>query len=220
MLPFIDSLHHYTTWWLGGKESICQCRILLGSTPGLGRSPAEGNGNPLQYSCLENPMDQGAWQGTVHSVTRVRHDLGTNHHHRWRNWGTGSVYNLSKVEKGWKWQLLTYVQLCDPMDCSPPGSSVDGILYLCRLGVKPTARLQSPQLLLCLIFSSSGRCFPQWWRCFQKGKILFEKDIFCKVSSVWACTPGSLHLPFFHLHSWPLSSSLSPVDFAAYLLFF
>ena len=127
MLPFIDSLHHYTTWWLSGKESICQCRILLGSTPGLGRSPAEGNGNPLQYSCLENPMDQGAWQGTVHSVTRVRHDLGTNHHHRWRNWGTGSVYNLSKVEKGWKWQLLTYVQLCDPMDCSPPGSLVHGI---------------------------------------------------------------------------------------------
>ena len=34
----------------------------LGSVPGLGRSPGEGNGNPLQYSCLENPMDRGAWQ--------------------------------------------------------------------------------------------------------------------------------------------------------------
>ena len=37
-----------------------------GSIPGLGRSPGEGNGNPLQYSCLENPMDRGAWRATVH----------------------------------------------------------------------------------------------------------------------------------------------------------
>ena len=42
----------------------------LGSIPGSGRSPAEGNGNPLQYSCLENPMDRGAWQATVHRVTK------------------------------------------------------------------------------------------------------------------------------------------------------
>ena len=40
----------------------------LGSIPGSGRSPGEGNGNPLQYSCLENPMDTGAWQATVHGV--------------------------------------------------------------------------------------------------------------------------------------------------------
>ena len=49
----------------------------LGSITGWGRSPGEGNGNPLQYSCLENPIDRGAWQATVHGVTRVRHDLGT-----------------------------------------------------------------------------------------------------------------------------------------------
>ena len=41
------------------------------------RSPGEGNGNPLQYSCLENPMDRGAWQATVHGVARVGHDLAT-----------------------------------------------------------------------------------------------------------------------------------------------
>ena len=40
----------------------------LGLTPGVGRSPGEGNGNPLQYSCLGNPMDRGAWQATVHGV--------------------------------------------------------------------------------------------------------------------------------------------------------
>ena len=43
----------------------------------LGRSPGEGNGNPLQYSCPENPMDRGAWWATVHRLTRVRHDLAT-----------------------------------------------------------------------------------------------------------------------------------------------
>ena len=49
-----------------------------GLIPGSGRSPGEGNGNPLQYSCLENPMDRGAWQATVHEVQRVGHDLISN----------------------------------------------------------------------------------------------------------------------------------------------
>ena len=47
----------------------------LGSVPGLGRSPGEGNGNSLQYSCLENPMDRGAWQATVHGVTKTETQL-------------------------------------------------------------------------------------------------------------------------------------------------
>ena len=48
----------------------------VGSIPGLGRSPGEGKGNPLQYSCLGNPMDKGAWWAIIHGVTkRVGHDL-------------------------------------------------------------------------------------------------------------------------------------------------
>ena len=47
----------------------------LGSIPGLGRSPRDGNGNPLQYSCLDNPMDRGAWWATVHGVTKSRTQL-------------------------------------------------------------------------------------------------------------------------------------------------
>ena len=43
----------------------------------MGRSPGEGNGNPLQYCCLENPTDRGAWQASVHGVARVGHDLAT-----------------------------------------------------------------------------------------------------------------------------------------------
>ena len=44
----------------------------LGLIPGSGRSPGEGNGNPLQYSCLENPLDGGAWWATVHGVAKSR----------------------------------------------------------------------------------------------------------------------------------------------------
>ena len=56
-----------------GKESACNAGD-LGSIPGSERSPGEGNGNPLQYSWLENPMDRGAWQATVQGVTRVGHN--------------------------------------------------------------------------------------------------------------------------------------------------
>ena len=52
-----------------GKESACN-EGDPGSIPGLGRSPGEGNGYPLQYSCLENSMDRGAWWATVHGVTK------------------------------------------------------------------------------------------------------------------------------------------------------
>ena len=54
-----------------GKESSCSAGD-PGSIPGSGRSPGEGNGNPLQCSCLEDPMDRGAWQATVHGVTKSR----------------------------------------------------------------------------------------------------------------------------------------------------
>ena len=54
-----------------GKESACNAGD-SGSILGLGRSPGEGNGNPLQNSCLDNPMDRGAWRATVHGVTKSR----------------------------------------------------------------------------------------------------------------------------------------------------
>ena len=50
-------------------ESACNAGD-IGSVPGLGRSPGVGNGNPLQYSCLENPKDRGAWRATVHGVAK------------------------------------------------------------------------------------------------------------------------------------------------------
>ena len=60
--------------WLSGKESACQAED-PGSISGLGRCPGEGNGNPLQYSCLRNPMDRGVWQAIVHKLEK---DLDNN----------------------------------------------------------------------------------------------------------------------------------------------
>ena len=59
----------------GGKESACNAGD-LGSIPGWGRFPGEGKGNPLQYSCLENSMDRGAWWATW-GCKRVEHDWAT-----------------------------------------------------------------------------------------------------------------------------------------------
>ena len=57
-----------------GKEFACNAGG-PGLTPGWGRSPGEGNGNPLRYSCLENSMDRGAWWATVHGVTKIQTQL-------------------------------------------------------------------------------------------------------------------------------------------------
>ena len=59
---------------LPAKKGDIRDAVLI---PGLGRSLGGGNGNPLQYSCLESPIDRGAWQATVHGIARVRHDLAT-----------------------------------------------------------------------------------------------------------------------------------------------
>ena len=58
-----------------GKESACDTGD-LGSIPGLGRSPRGMHGKPLQYSCLENPMDRGVWQAAVHGVAKSRSPWG------------------------------------------------------------------------------------------------------------------------------------------------
>ena len=61
-----------------GKESTCNAED-LGSIPGLERSLGEGNGNPLQYSCLENPMGRGAWQTTAYGVIKSQTQLSDQH---------------------------------------------------------------------------------------------------------------------------------------------
>ena len=70
-LDKITHLKQFPRWlkWLKKKNPPANAGA-VGSIPGLGRSPGVRNGNPLQYSCLEKPMDRGAWQGIVHAVTK------------------------------------------------------------------------------------------------------------------------------------------------------
>ena len=61
-------------WWLSGKESAANAEDVV-SIPGSGRSHGEGNGNPLQYSCLGNPMDREAWWAIIHGVAKSQTQL-------------------------------------------------------------------------------------------------------------------------------------------------
>ena len=69
-----------------GKEPACSVGY-LGSIPGSGRSPGEGNGKPLQYSSMENPMDTQAWQATLHGVAKHQTQLSDKHFHTLANCG-------------------------------------------------------------------------------------------------------------------------------------
>ena len=78
---------------ISGKESACNSGD-LGFIPELGRSPEKGNGYPLQYSCLENPMGRGAWQVTVHGVTKSQDTTRPLTHHTGVGW---SQFNKAGV---------------------------------------------------------------------------------------------------------------------------
>ena len=77
------------------KESVCNVGG-LGLIPGLGRSPGGGHGNPLHYSCLETPMDRGAWRATVHGVTKSQRLLS--------DWAQHSTVSLWARGRGRSWQ--------------------------------------------------------------------------------------------------------------------
>ena len=68
----------------------------VGSIPVLGRSPGEGNDNPLQYSCLENPTDRGTWWATVHGFQTAGHNLATKNKQQYTNQSPQPQYQCSK----------------------------------------------------------------------------------------------------------------------------
>ena len=101
-----------------GKESDVHAGD-LSLIPGLGWSPGEGDGNPLRYSCLENPMDRGSWRAKVHGVTKVKHNLET-----------AAAAAAAKL-------LQPCLALWDPIEGSAPGSPVPGILQARTLNGLP-----------------------------------------------------------------------------------
>ena len=132
-----------------GLESTCNAGD-QGLTPGLEKSPGEENGNPLQYSCLENPMNRGTWWAILHGVTKS-HDWATKHtctNVDWNNYYSSWLWK-TKLQRTWWLEMRDAMQffsallllshfsriwLCDPIDGSPPGSSVPGILQARVLG--------------------------------------------------------------------------------------
>ena len=82
IFPFLSKSCHFVYFFKFPGDSDCKESACgagdLGLIPESGRPPGEGNSHPLQYSCLENPMDRGAWQATVHGLQRVRHNWVTN----------------------------------------------------------------------------------------------------------------------------------------------
>ena len=93
----------------------------LGSIPGSGRSPGKGNRNPLQYSCLENPMDREAWWATVHGVAKSQTRLSDLTY-------TFRIKNIHEHAATAAKSLQSCPTLCDPVNGSPPSSHVTGIL--------------------------------------------------------------------------------------------
>ena len=127
-----------------GKEP-CQCRRLrdVGSVTGWGRAPGEGSGNPLQYSCLENPMDRGAWWAAVHRAAESwTHLKGLSMH-------THTPLLIRKLTEGW----------CEACCCSSvPWSYL--ILPLCPMSFDHSGRTQGNQMdQVVVLFYSKGSGF-------------------------------------------------------------
>ena len=97
--------------WLSGKESFCQGRD-ANTIPGSERSHGGGNGNPLQYSCLGNPMDRGAWWAIVHGVTKSQ------------TWLSDSTTTNTHVIEYCYSGAQSCLTLFDSMDCSLLGFAV------------------------------------------------------------------------------------------------
>ena len=100
------------SWWLTGKESTCNAGD-AGLIPGSGQSHGEGQGNPFQFSCLENPMDWGTWWATVHRVTKSQ---------TWLKW---LIRHKHTCDLKWIARLnISYVEMAEPsyhkfIQCGP-----------------------------------------------------------------------------------------------------
>ena len=120
-----------------------------GLIPGLGRSPGGGHGNPFQYSCLENPMDRGAWQlQSIGSQTFRNDKQFSMHTHRTINWDYSGLYianhfSLSACERLLKWRLNYLCLMCLP--------TATYFLFFKLLQINLLASQQHSLILLCWV---------------------------------------------------------------------
>ena len=107
-------------WWLCGYRVLLQCESCV-RIPGSGRSPGEGNANPIQYSCLENSVKRGTWWATVHGLARSQPRLSGTFTFilRWNSSFSALQYlaHLTIVVV----KSFTHIWLWDPINCNPPG---------------------------------------------------------------------------------------------------
>ena len=102
--------------WVKNLPAMQEIQETRGLIPGLGRSPGEGNGNPLQYSCLENPVDRGAWWATVHRVTKswIQQSMQAQH---------SKITKMVLVRPPMTNLKMTVRADCTVPACSPPPSA-------------------------------------------------------------------------------------------------
>ena len=114
--PRLNNIPSFTSFPCGsaGKESACNAGD-LGLIPGLGRFPGEGNGYPLQYFCLENSKDRGAWWATVHGSQRDTTEHTYAHTFRWpgRRRKMGVWVEGGKMEEPLEYSIASYIHICD-----------------------------------------------------------------------------------------------------------
>ena len=130
-----------------------------GSIPRLGRSPGEGNGNPLQYSCLENPMDRGAWEATVHAVAKSLTRLSdfTSLHFSIFTWempwteepGRATVHGVPRVKLNLVTKIPPAPSICLSVclsTCIYMYLYMYIYLYIYRYGASPVAQTVKPAM--------------------------------------------------------------------------
>ena len=138
-----------------------------GSIPGSGRSPGEGNGNPLQYSCLGNPMDRGAWQATVHGVAKELDTTG-----QLNNNNSCLHYCEYTKERKWKWSHSVVSDSLRPCGLKPirllcpwdsPGKNTGVGCHFLFQGIFPTQG-SNPSLLHCrqMLYPLSHQGSPEY----------------------------------------------------------
>ena len=169
----------------------CDCNTGdLHLIPGLGGSPGEGNGNPRRYSCLENPMDRGAWQATVYRVVRVEHDWVTKH--------TGIVLSGFKqtsglgesLDPGTTKRLEFLLQICFSMHSSLFASLINIALPLIKILVLSISyywNCSSRGWMTMTIWHHGRRRILVEWEEEKLGQVTSLSYFKCKI--LWFCQP-------------------------------